>query len=306
MSNLQYFSWCKEALLVYLKKPKEKKVIESLSRCIIPEIIANGYSPEYIFYAIKNSFILGNIDDYTCIDKFFSFFDFKKKEFTVYIAIDRRSAIAIKPLVESRLDTSFNDDGYFNKFYIDNDKTKICFNSIEAYDSNIAMSKAYKSLSLFVDFLTFIRDKKVIHINDTGMVRDLSSNSCYFCPVNKRSYNIHSLDFGDMTEKADYSISRLLFNARREFPKIRKIIELHNTAITINDYRNSFLCFWSILEVLCINDSNKSKIENIIQNAVPVMKKDFFESIFNQLLATTPFCEPELCNYTKRQLPLKN
>ena len=297
MDNFQYYEWCKTALLKYLKMPREKKIIENLTRSIIPEIISNGYSQEYIFFALKESFVNNSVDDYSCIDKFFSHFDFSLKEYNVYIAIDKKGYEIIKQHADKALNISFDDDGYYERYKIDKNKYIIRFNAIKSRDIYTAMNTAFNSLSLWTSFFTFLSDKKIGRPQDTGMVRQTDSDICHFCDVNNRSYNIvNPLEHDDVAKAINHRVPILMANSRRDFPTIKKVVDLHNTAITINDYRSSFLCFWSIMEVICVRDKEKPKIKQIIDHATSIMKKDYFEDVLCGLCESVEKCIPSQAN----------
>ena len=52
LSNGRYYNWIVKTLLKYTKLPKEKKKIEAVIRCFIPELVSMGYDSEFIYMTI--------------------------------------------------------------------------------------------------------------------------------------------------------------------------------------------------------------------------------------------------------------
>ena len=228
-------------------------------------------------------FFQKGVKSFECIDDFLSRFSFNRQIFTVYFEVSK-FILQFKDILKTRLKVIFDDDGNFSKLKHDNRNIIICFKNIEALDNYSAMKKAYNQLDLFLKFYKFIGNKNNIRIQKIGMVVD-SQGKITRIPAIPLGYNVvEEMDDRIISKSAENTINMLIMNARSDFYTLLKAIDLHNTALSLYDYKNAFLNLWSILEVLCTNRVNQNSIiDEIINIVVPILKKDYLSAIFIDL-----------------------
>lgn len=84
--------------MTYIKEivpqEQEKKKIERALKCFVPELIGRGYSGEYIYHYVRKIFFERPVDSIEVLNVFLDRFDFKRKEYTVYVPIKNRCLIS--------------------------------------------------------------------------------------------------------------------------------------------------------------------------------------------------------------------
>ncbi len=274
LSNGRYYNWIVKSLLKYTKIPKEKKKIEAVIRCFIPELISMGYDSEFIYTALKQHFFKGDAINNTSLEKFLDIFDLKTHRYNVYFAVFPMVR-HFREILEKRLRLYFDDDGNFSLFHKHSNSIIVYFKDIKARCPNSAARDAYNRLDIFFSFYKFVGDKKGFSIHKKAMVKEQDS-APVFVASKKLSYNIiENIDHSEIGTLSDELITGLLINAEDEYSVLSKSIELHNTAISAYDLKSGFLNFWSAIEILCQGHTADSKIGPVLDVVLPILKKDY-------------------------------
>ena len=281
-----YYFWCKKSIIKYLEKPKEKEKMETIIRCLLPELVYFGYEPEFIYTTLKNTIFQKRISNIDSVEEFFSTFNMKMHKYNIYFSISN-VALKFKEILEKRLRFNFDDDGNFKFFKIDSDKIIVRLDSINAMCPNGAVKKAYEIVDLFFAFYKYVGNKKRFSIQNSAMVirNGDKPDKPIFIQPHKNYYNIvDSIDFSEIGKASESLITGLLTNAASEYSLLQKSIEMHNTALSIPDLKSGFLNLWSSIEVLCANNGSDSKIHNVLKIVVPVLKKDYLNNILEDII----------------------
>lgn len=274
LSNGRYYNWIVKTLLKYTKLPKEKKKIEAVIRCFIPELVSMGYDSEFIYTALKQHFFNGDTINNTSLEKFLAIFDLKIHRYNVYFAVSPMVK-HFREILENRLRLHFDDDGNFPLFKTHSNRIIVYFKDIKAPCPNSAARDAYNRLDIFFSFYKFVGDKKGLSIQKKAMVREQNC-APVFVASKKLSYNIiENIDYSEIGALSDQLITGLLINAEDEYSVLSKSIELHNTAISASDLKSGFLNFWSAVEILCQGHTADSKIGPVLDVVLPILKKDY-------------------------------
>lgn len=274
LSNGRYYNWIVKTLLKYTKLPKEKKKIEAVIRCFIPELVSMGYDSEFIYTALKQHFFSGDAINNTSLEKFLAIFDLKSHRYNVYFAVSPMVK-HFREILENRLRLHFDDDGNFSLFNKHSNRIIVYFKDIKAPCPNSAAIDAYNRLDIFFSFYKFVGNKKGLSIQKKAMVKE---QDCVpvFVASKKLSYNIiENIDYSEIGALSDQLITGLLINAEDEYSVLSKSVELHNTAISASDLKSGFLNFWSAVEILCQGHTADSKIGPVLDVVLPILKKDY-------------------------------
>ena len=273
MGSRRYYFWCVAAIEKYTNMPKEKKKLEAILRCFVPELVSMGYEPSFLYNTVKKHFFTNQTFSSNCIKDFLKVFDLKNHNYTVYFSVSK-TVLKFKNILETRLNIQFEDDGNFKYFKIDRNKVIISY-SVSAICPNTAAKITYNILNMFFSVYKFIGDKKSLAIQEKAMVIEKDCDPV-FVPINIMSYNI--MENGDVNAVGKISeslITGLLANARSEFAHLMRAIELHNTALAIPDLKSGFLNLWSSIELLCKTPNDDNKLHSVL----PILKSDYLFSI---------------------------
>ena len=282
--NPLYLKWAKECLLEIVPKSKEKKKIERTIRCFLPELLRQGYSRDDIYHSAKELlFHCTNPDEALSI--FINQFDLQKKAFNVYFSMSIQLYV-FRSILEKRLGLIFEDDGNFHKLEPNKGFFVVKKSNVKALDASKAADDAYDLIELFTSFYQYFGNysrsliqKRVLVIPET----DDSERIMYVKRVQYKSFEQD--DPPKIGELAETMVTNLIQYAKFSLPQLQKIVQLHNRAIANNGLENGFLNLWSIMEIICVTDQEKSKIEQVKSIAIPIIKRDYFPAIFQDICA---------------------
>lgn len=135
------FTCYRDMCVSYLKKivteEKEKKKIERALRCYLPTLLNGGYSPEFI-YRYNNAFWTSNeISGIEAVDNYLKRFDFKKRKYKVYVALNKK-ARQFENILVSRLNAIIEEDEYSGKLKYDKEQFILISFEVKALDENRA------------------------------------------------------------------------------------------------------------------------------------------------------------------------
>lgn len=277
-----YHDMCVTYLKKIVREEKEKKKIERALRCYLPTLLNGGYSQEFI-YRYNNAFWTNReISDIEVINKYFDRFDFKKRKYRVYIAINKK-AHQFEEILVSRLNAIVEQDEYSTKLKYDKDEfIQISF-EIDEIDENRAAQHVYENVNLFIRFYKFLGNRREEWFFNKCLVRD-EDNKIVITDIKPRGYS-YSEDFDDKTIglSSETLITALINNAHNTFKIIDKVLQIHNTAIENPDMKNGFLNLWSIMEIIGISKRDDSKMNEIENAIVPILSNDYAKNIFEEL-----------------------
>lgn len=280
--RLHYLEWTIAYLKNHIATGNHKAEIENGARCWISNIIMNGYSAEFIYRYVEDFFIKKQIKSLDDLDMFFDRFDFKMKSHKVYLQISD-SIDSHFELLKTRLSLDFNDDG---NFYLIQKKEKysICYFEIEALDYYSAMISAYKKINIFFKYYRFITNIRRRLIDKYGMVLDIEKEQSYNLPIVPTGFKSIEVQRKDIdAETIDMIIIGLQRKGTVNYERINKAIELHNSAIRQQLPKDGFANLWSALEVLCPQGDYDSKLDSILNAALPIMQNDYFMTLFESI-----------------------
>lgn len=283
LGNGRYYNWCTKTIIKYTKQERQKKKLEATIRCFIPELISMGYDAHYVYSELKKNFFQNSVIDKDSVSNFLNIFDFKVHEYTVYFSV---SSVALKfrKILEKRLNLNFENDGNFQLFKKDSNKTIVYFKNIKAPCPNTAAQIAYSRLDLFFSFYKFVGDKRSFSVQKKAMVLEKDETIPVFVDAKRKTYSIsEGIDFKAIGDTSERLLTGLLSNAESEYSLLSKSIELHNTALSIPDLKSGFLNLWSSIEVLCQDKDESSKLEAVLKIVVPILKKDYLTSVVNDI-----------------------
>lgn len=274
LDNGKYFEWSKKTILKYTSLPKEKKKIEAVLRCFLPELVMWGYEPEFIATTLKEYFFKGKPLNNDTVKNFLDVFDLTIHDYKVYFSVSSVVQCFKTPL-EKRLHVNFNDDGNYHFFKSDRNKTILHFNNIKAPCPNSAAKTAYNILDMFFSFCKYVGDKKGLSMQNKSMVIEGDGKPVFVSSKPQTFSIVEEVNYAKIGTESENLITGLLNNAKDEYFMLSKALELHNTAISVTDLKSGFLNLWSSLEVLSQEHDSKSKLTPVLNLVLPILKKDY-------------------------------
>lgn len=280
--NMDYYGWVVEFLKRHIQHGSHKEEIISGARCWIADIIMQGYSAEFIYSFLEDTFISKKVSSLDVLDTFFNRFDFSKRKFKVYMFVSD-NVVKFSDILNKRLSLKFEDDGNFKKIKTP-PKFNICYLEIVTIDPNTAAEIAYRRINIFFKYYKFISNSQKSMLKKTGYIFDEQTSEIYKLPILPN--RVKAIEFrGDSTivNTIDAIILGIKDQKSSAGQIINKAIELHNSALRQELPKDGLINFWSILEVLCPTSNEKSKLDSIIDSTIPVLQNDFFYGKFKSI-----------------------
>ena len=279
----QYPIWCKEEIVRAVKNfPEKKNDIDKILRALIPALIFGGYHPNYIYWECKHIFSRKKISSASPLDIFLGRFTFTGHTYTVYFAVSKKVE-AFRQALEARLNFSFQQDKYSEQLEFNRDEYICVHVSTKALDRNRAAEAAYGKFSLFVRYCKFLGNRNDDLCQDKALV--LEGDHVYTLHLKPPRYSYSwNYDYATLGSNAEKIITSLLsFASFKDFGAVEKMIINHNAALESPENANSFLNLWSVLEIAGVSGRDDIKINEILDAAVPVLKKNYARNIFKTL-----------------------
>lgn len=277
-----YHDMCVSYLKKIVIEEKEKKKIERALRCYLPTLLNGGYSPEFI-YRYNNAFWTNNeISGIEAVDNYLNRFDFEKRKYKVYVALNKK-AQQFENILVSRLDAITEEDEYSGKLKYDKEQFILISFEVKALDENRAAEYVYENINLFIRFYKFLGNRREEWFFNKCLVRD-EEDVTVITDIKPHGYS-YSKDYDDKTIglSSEALITALLNNAHNSFKVIDNVLQIHNMAIDNPDMKNGFLNLWSIMEIIGVSKRDDSKMQEIEDAIVPILAKDYAKNIFEEL-----------------------
>lgn len=276
-----YGEYCIDYLKEVIPKENNKTKIEKILRCYIPHLINTGYSPRFIYYYNEKIFCNDEINADDKLEEFLNRFDYKRRKYIVYFALDNKS-LKFKRILSERLGASFESDSYSKSLKYDRGNYYGAKFEIEALDNNGAVRNIVSSINIFKDCYSFLGNRKEKWFFEKVLV--VENGDTTIIPIDDDIYKL-SKDFSDkrLGEAAEITVLNLINHTRNSFPRIKRALEIHSTALNSQDKNSAFLNMWSILEIVGIVKTNQSKIKEIVSNVISIIENDYTYTVFAEL-----------------------
>lgn len=247
---------------------------------MLPELFNYGYSRDEIYHYTKQVFWSDEDDPIKHLSTFLDHYDLKKYSYIVYFLIGKELE-DYKSIFEKRLNVCFEDDGNFKLLDVKPGFIPARISNIIAIDPGRAAQEAYSEVDYFVSYLSFlVHNTKHLLQSATYVINEETLDGRRII-ANQTRINLYSKEeksdrIGKITEQC---IVALASKAQCSVSITDKLINLHNRAISNNGLENSFLNFWSMMEIICVSNPEKSKINQVVATAVPILQRDYLRNV---------------------------
>ncbi len=270
-----YLELCLQYALEVIPENIDFEKIDAMLDCLIPELIANGYSSEFIFRYNNDFFQSKSNASIEGVKTFLSRFDLKMHKYSVYFSTDPK-ILNFQEVLETKLDIVFEDDGLFGKLKHSPNQIVFCIKDVECLDDYSAAIQAYSRINIFLRFYSAITNEMSFQFCDKAMVFAEDAQAPVFVPYKQFGFSVKQEYDADLALTiTTETINSILSERMSVYPDLKRILTLHNASLDAQDYNNCFLNLWSILEILTLE--NKS-IDGIKEVMVSLLVKDYFHS----------------------------
>lgn len=297
-SNNDYYEKLKDEIVKLIKNNNDadQEKIFRLTKSILTELKNNGYSLRYIYHVMDCLFWnpLRNVDSNSLIDSFFDAFDFNISEYTVIFKV---KSVKMKPFISQLEGLDFTSvlpeeinsvvDKSFGKF--ENDRRFIVINK-RAFDPYSSAEKAIETIENTSSVYRLFNHSYKYDIR-TANYRVVHGKQCYnkgktLKPVEHTKMPNEAIIIENANLASD-SINGIAKQGNyRDFINLLNATKYHAHSLDSNAEENQLLDLWSIFEaVLEINnDHTSNRINQICDYLVPILKHQYVNSLFSQLL----------------------
>lgn len=264
---------------------ENSQIIYTVTRMLTTELINAGYSKEYIYFTVLDTFFTSTnpvVCSQDTIVDFFNHFTFQRYDFQATFGINQKASSLLGKLERLNVQQPTKEQRMYLNLQRQNDYvvmiTVPSIDAFSAYEQANQYMQAILSLhrinqhdsKLFVTSKAII-SKKVDNIFDSGNVMHSPINAM------KKKGNLSDLHaiFSDITlmNKIELPIS------------FYKSIRLHNGAIESKDITNQLLNLWTIIETLIDSKrDNEDKINIICTVLCSVLNRCYMYDSLEQLL----------------------
>lgn len=277
-----YYHWCVDYLKRHAIQPTHKNEIEFGVRAWVSELTSYGYSPEYIYTYLREQFDTLITDPNKVLMSFLERFNLEKNNYRVYLSFSP-TLTKYKDLFNTRMHVEFETDEFFPKAK-KSKKDFVGYLQISALDRYKAAEQAYANISIFLKYYRVISNRSKELVRLFCIVKNEKSDKCYEVPVKSNGYrSIEPEPKADIEPIVDSIIIECQGKHRTTYAQLCKMIDLHNSAISQHDLNDGFLNLWSILEIVSSSIPSESKIDKVIQGVLPILQKDYFHVVFENL-----------------------
>jgi len=290
--ELNYFNEIKNQLIESADKPKEKSRINILSKLFVSELLAQGYSQQYIFFETKNYFFSEEqITSPSQIEQYFNRFNLETEKWDVLLKgeSDFEHAKKLKLNIEFEITRNIpkprTEHIRENTFLTTstNYPVFIIFKNINALDPFHARDEAETLLQSINNFATYSIHKKKLDWEESALVY---SNSNYFKIAEPRVSPIYKIS----DSKIEWlpSIIESVKNIFNELDPISMYcifnsLNFHFCAIQTKSNENQLMNLWTALESL-LPPPKEQRILHFINSFEPFLSRKYIQKLILDLL----------------------
>ncbi len=266
--------------------------IYQLTRILLVDLINYSYNQEFIYMVVMDLFF--NSSKPVCgieetLNRFFSYFDFNPKNFTVIMPLkDRKLYQTLSSFNDLNINIKINRGHFFKGSC----EWIIEFDGINAYDPYGARDVANKMLNFYISLIQYNNHKTQFYNSQYVVVKLENSGKTY-----NISTPLKPIQRGKTLSKslASSKITSLLNTLPILREKIMNAINLHSSAILSNDVGNQLINLWTIIEILIPieRENTFSKINQICNVLTTVLNAQYTVSLINQLHSDIQHCLPD-------------
>lgn len=296
-SENRYYDQLKKKIIVVIKNnnAEEQQILFRMTKALLTELMNYGYSLRYL-YMVMNSLFWNttvSIDTPDIIEKFFDFFDFSLKEYTIVFKgkkkkikqfidyLDGLSCVDELPEeLKSKAGVSFSYKRSDKTFLIIKRKGLDPFSTAETVTEFIETNMAvYRLYDHYYRYHIRSANCKIFDDNRVYKIGQRRQGVEHTKTPSSRQISESMNVVGNAMEKI------IKGGNYHDFASIISAIEYHAHSLDSQSEENQLLDLWSIFESV-LDISNKytaDRIQQVCVSLVPILKQKYIYSLFKQL-----------------------
>lgn len=288
----KYFNEIKKQLIKSVNTPRDKSRITILSQLFVSELLAQGYSQQYIFFETKNYFFSEKqITLPSQIEQYLNIFNLKTEKWEILL----KGESDFEHAKELKFDIDFEitrDIPTPRTRYIREEKflTKceefpiyIIFKNINALDPFHARDEAETLLQSINNFAAYSIHKEKLHWEKSALVY---SNSNHFKIVDPRVSPIYKISDSKIEE-----LPKIIESVKNIFNELDPVsiycifnsFNFHSSAIQTKSSENQLMNLWTALESL-LPPPKEQRILHFINSFEPFLSRRYVQKLILDLL----------------------
>lgn len=305
-----YYEALKAAVIdiVESNDTSRQKDLFRLVKSLMTELMNGGYTLRYIYDVMNLHFWISrdDITDPTAINLFFNAFDFKPHEYTVVFKVNRKR---MEKFVDCIEDLQFTDtyepkfDNHSERQFL-NKKNRECFLEIkrESLDPFRAAESVKDMLSANAALYRLYDHSYRYDIHVVPCVVYDEENFYKVAQPKKAVEHTRALSSQQIAESMNMvncALQSAVENyAIGDLVAIMNAARFHSHSLDSESEENQLLDLWSIFEsVLDISNKHTSdRINQVCMHLVPILKRNYVFSLFNQLTVDIKNYDEEFFN----------
>ena len=270
---------------------KNSQMIYSVTRMLTTELINAGYSKEYIYFTVLETFFTSTspvICSQDTIVDFFNHFTFQKYDYQATFGINQRASSVLGKL--ESLDVQQPTKEQRMQFNLQRQNDYVVMFTVQSIDAFSAYEQANQYMQAILSLHRINQHDSKLFVTSKAIISKKVDNifergSVMHSPINamKKKGNLSDLHaiFSDIT----------LMNKIEPPSSFYKSIRLHNGAIESKDISNQLLNLWTIIETLIDSKrDNEDKINTICTVLCSVLNRCYMYDSLEQLLHDISNC----------------
>lgn len=276
----KYYKKVIELLKNCISNNNDKRLVDRYSGILVRVLIDAGYSENYIFNCVHNSFFYQKVTGIDSFENFVKEFSFDEKEYDVFIGFSQDFS-SLMPLF-NRIKAGESDITLMHANSLPmgvkarGQKTILKFHKVKALDIFSAYEMVREISSVIINafaYYSHIRNKVKVY----GQVIDEKKRITSIDDQDLLKYRVSSLSYEESTHNAENMLN-ITFSTIFNMREISKITEIHNSAIYSENTSDSLLGLWSIAETLS-GEEETDKIQKVKNRMIPFLVSTYIEKI---------------------------
>lgn len=281
-------------LLRELIKNKKKKNIEFVSREMVTALVNLGMNPEYINGVTIDCFFNKSkpVNSLSVLDEFFKSIYPNSHQFNVCFQMMGLSEVLDEDKI-GIFDMSISDElpvefapSLFSHNFGDNKKKikYITISDISAMDVNTAIQKAENRISKLHDLFTVFHHKNQFELSEYVLVVQCCIGGVR--KVKKSRNRMHFVsDFRPKkaSKKLDELIKYVGLPSGPDRERFFRVVDFHSKSVNSEAIEGQIINLWISLETITPPNSKISKIDGVVNGAMPFLSLNYYRRIFDQV-----------------------
>lgn len=288
---IKYADLTEKELLKLVAENKQKALIDQLAMTYVTTLKNIGFSQSFIYSSTNNHFFqrnpISSIDD---LEKYFQIFDNSYQEYDVIFKCSKilneieKTSETFNCKIKNDLDEQIKKHDKNNFLNTTANEQYFIAKKVIALDPQSARKIAEIRINKLSKLFVFYHHKEHPVWSEKALIINIKKEESFLI---KEKVSAMSKGRDLKPGKAAVKLNKLIKGLKleeRSFSKYDKAIDLHGLSVENKNIENQLLQNWIALETLLVGYSQKSKIDQVIDNLTPFLKHKYIYNLINELM----------------------